>query len=317
MRIMTDRVAIITGGSGFIGRHTLRHLLKRGFKVHIVSRGAGLNEQEAQGIFGPAAKEICFHRIDLHDSDNAAPYIQTLGASHLLHLGWETTHGEFWNSPRNIDWIVTSKLLLQAFIDGGGTRVVAAGTCAEYDWATSDLLLREDTTRLLPHSLFGQTKQAFRKNLVTIAAHHKVSAAWGRIFFLFGPHEDSRRLVPATIRSLLKGERVNASKGDHKRDFLLVDDVAAALVALLDSSVEGDVNIASGKETSVAEILTMLGEITERPDLIQLGAKPTGAHEPQRLIAAVDRLQKELEYNSQSSLREGLEHCVKWWKGRE
>jgi nucleoside-diphosphate-sugar epimerase len=222
----------------------------------------------------------------------------------------------FWNSSENLDWIVSSKLLVNAFIEAGGERIVGAGTCAEYDWGTSDQWLDEKTTPIKPFSLYGQCKYAFRKSLFTVAEHHKVSAAWGRIFFLFGPHEGPKRLVSSAIISLLQGQPFEASTGDQLRDFLHVDDVAKAFVALLDSEVSGDINIASGQESSVAEVLTILGRLTGRPELIRLGAKPKQPTEPPRLVASVRRLREELGITFSHSLETRLAETVEWWRGR-
>jgi nucleoside-diphosphate-sugar epimerase len=311
---MAKRIALVTGGCGFIGRHTLPHLVARGFEVHVVSRQKLSKEQQREVL---AAKEgkVFFHSgIDLHDIDVVKPRIREIRASHLLHLAWDARHGIFWNSTENLDWIVSSKLLTQEFIAQGGSRIVAAGTCAEYDWTSSDKLLDETQSKLQPLSMYGQCKVAFRKTLATLSKHSNVSSAWGRIFFLFGPHEGPKRLVSSAILALLKGEEFPASVGDQLRDFLFVDDVAHGFVTLLDSTVEGDVNIASGQPSSVAEVLTLLGEIAGRPELIRLGAKEKQPHEPARLVAAVERLRREVGYTPSRSLRRGLEESVQWWR---
>ena len=69
------------------------------------------------------------------------------------------------------------------------------------------------------------------------------------IFFLYGPHEPPGRLIPSVIQALLKGEFARCSHGRQIRDFLYVEDVAEAFVALLDSDITGPVNIASGSPT--------------------------------------------------------------------
>lgn len=291
------------------------HLVARGFEVHVLSRQK-LSKDQAKKIAGPKAERTFFHGgIDLHNTDLVTPLVKEIQASHLLHLAWDTRHGVFWNSTENLDWIVSSKLLVKEFIANGGARVVAAGTCAEYDWRSNDAVLDEVRSKLHPLSMYGQCKAAFRKSLSALTEHHKISSAWGRVFFLFGPYEDPRRLVPSAILALLRGEEFLASAGNHLRDFEFVDDVAGGFAALLDSKILGDVNIASGQSSSVAQILTSLGEITGRPELVKLGAKPSQPHEPKQLIASVDRLRREVGYQATRSLRQRLEESVQWWQG--
>lgn len=305
---MSERSVIVTGGRGFVGRQALPKLLARGFSVHVLSRAAQQGDALPKGVTA--------HSIDLHDTDELVPLVRSLRATHLLHLAWDTRHGIFWSSPENLDWIVSSKMLINAFIEGGGSRIVAAGTCAEYDWESGDELLREGVSRLQPATLYGQSKLAARKSLFTLAEHHKVSAAWGRIFFLFGPHEGEQRLVSGATISLLKGEPFPASIGDQVRDFSHVEDVAEGFVALLDSKVEGDVNIASGEPRSVASILESLGQILGRPELIQLGARPKAPNDPPRLVAAVERLRREVGVKFPRSVDERLADTVQWWRSQ-
>jgi nucleoside-diphosphate-sugar epimerase len=311
---MARRSVLVTGGAGFVGRHTITHLISRDFEVHILTHSALSSRQQESLRAGAAKQQVIFHQADLHDTDTVTPVVERIRASHLLHLAWDTRHGLFWNSSENLDWIVSSKLLLNSFIEAGGERVVGAGTCAEYDWGTSDALLDEQTTHIKPLSLYGQCKYAFRKSLFTVAEHHKISAAWGRIFFLFGPHEGPKRLVSSAICSLLQGKPFEASVGDQVRDFLHVEDVALSFVALLDSTVTGDLNIASGRDSSVAEILSILGRVIGAEDLVRLGAKPKQPNEPPRLVASVQRLREELGVVFPSSLEQRLSETVAWWR---
>ena len=70
--------------------------------------------------------------------------------------------------------------------------------------------------------------------------------AWGRIFFVFGPHEQRGRLASSVAESLLRGETAECSLGDQVRDFLFAPELAGAFAALTLSDVEGPVNMASG-----------------------------------------------------------------------
>lgn len=305
---MAERSVVVTGGFGFLGRQVLPKLLARGFSVHVLSRSGPRGDELPRGVAA--------HAIDLHDSDQLVPLVRSLRATHLLHLAWDTRHGIFWSSPENLDWIVSSKILINAFIEAGGSRIVAAGTCAEYDWESGDELLSESSSRLQPVTLYGQSKLAARKSLFTLAQHHKVSAAWGRIFFLFGPHEGEQRLVSGAAIALLNGKPFPASIGDQVRDFSHVEDIAEGFVALLDSNVVGDLNIASGEPRSVASILKALGEIVGRPELIQLGARPKAPNEAPRVVAAVERLKKEVGLRLDCSVQQRLAETVQWWRSQ-
>jgi len=96
----------------------------------------------------------------------------------------------------------------------------------------------------LPSTPYGRAKLELSRAL---AASHRDSA-WGRIFFPFGPHEAPTRLVPSVIRALLKREAADCTHGAQVRDVLYVEDLGHAFATLLDSSLRGPVNVASGEE---------------------------------------------------------------------
>src|SRR5437763_607652 len=136
----------------------------------------------------------------------------------------------------------------------GPTRAVLAGTCAEYDWSYG--FCSEGVTPLAPQTLYGTAKHALRQVAEAFASQAGLSLAWGRIFFVYGPREDERRLVASVARALLAGEEAPTSEGSQLRDFLHVDDVAGAFAALLDAEgVTGAVNIGSGVPVSVRAVV--------------------------------------------------------------
>jgi nucleoside-diphosphate-sugar epimerase len=235
-----------------------------------------------------------------------------LRPTHLLHLAWYAEPGAFWESPENERWLAASLALLDAFTASGGSRAVIAGTCAEYDWS-GDGILSEQHTPLAPRTTYGKAKDA----LHSAAAGLDVALAWGRIFFLYGPHEDERRLVASVTRALLAGMPARTTHGRQVRDFLHVADVGDAFAALLDSAVEGGINVASGEGVAVADIVERLAELVGRPDLLELGALETAAGEPPLLVADVGRLRDEVRWSPSRSLDEGLRDTVEWWRAND
>lgn len=291
---------LLTGGTGFVGRACLQELLARGFEVHALSRKA-----PRDGVGG-----IAWHTLDLFDGAAVVKLVERLRASHLLHLAWDTTHRLYWTSADNLRWVQASLDLFQVFVRHGGRRAVFAGTCAEYDWSHGCCC--ERVTPLSPATLYGSCKHALRLMIEAYAAQHDVSCAWGRLFYLFGPHEQSQRFVPSIIRALLAGKPAACTHGRQLRDFLFVDDAASALAALLDSDLHGPVNIASGEPIALKVLAQRIGEHLGRPDLVQIGRLAAPAGEPRVLLANVSRLATELSWSPRFSLDEGLSKTIDW-----
>jgi nucleoside-diphosphate-sugar epimerase len=286
------RKALVTGAGGFVGRHTLAPLRRAGFEVHAVSRRAR-----------PAEPGVTWHRADLRTRHDLT---KRLGPSHLLHLAWTTEHGKYWQDPANADWLDASRRLLDDFVAAGGRRAVVAGTCAEYDWSAG--LCDEASTPLRCTTPYSQAKHALHEHLQTLP----ISTAWGRLFFAFGPGEPATRLIPSVIRSLHRGVPAETSEGLQERDFIAVEDAGTAFAALLDAPVTGAVNLGSGQAVAVRQLVEDLGRAMGRPELIRLGARP-GSDEPPRVVAAVDRLHREVGFRPRLSREEALRRSIEHW----
>lgn len=295
---------LLTGATGFIGLHCLPALAAAGFDVHAVTSREELPQ---------AAEGVTWHRANLLEGEAVSELLERVRPTHLLHLAWYAAPGKYWTSLENFRWVQASLNLFQAFAATGGRRVVVAGSCAEYEWG-DDAPCSETQTPLRPATLYGACKHSLRLMLDAYAPLAGLSAAWGRIFFLYGPHEYPGRLVASVVCSLLKGEPALCSHGRQVRDFLYVKDVAAAFVALLDSEVEGAVNIAAGRSLALREVVETIADQLERKDLIRLGALPAPQGEPGVLAADNRRLVEEVGWSPAYGLREGLEETIVWWR---
>ncbi len=293
---------LVTGGSGFIGRHCLPLFAANGYEVHAVS----IVPEDPQ-------PHVHWHVMDLLSPPEVQKLITTIQPTHLLHFSWYTVPGKYWTSTENLRWVQASLELLQAFAASGGKRAVMAGTCAEYEWTQS--VYSEETSPLRPATLYGSCKHALQLMLEAFSKQTGVSSAWGRIFFLYGPYEHPGRLVSSVIRSLLKGEPALCSHGNQIRDFLYVEDVASAFTALLESDLNGPVNIGSGKPITIREVVETIGDLVQRKDLIQLGRLPSPPDEPSQLLANIQRLES-TDWRPKYDLKSGLQQTIDWWRAQ-
>lgn len=295
---------LVTGAGGFIGKHAVAGLVEHGFKVDATA-SRSLNDRRT---------DCTWHVVNLLDPTQVKELIAAVRPTHLLHLAWYAVPGKYWTALENFQWVQASLELLRQFQTQGGQRALMAGTCAEYDWSYG--YCSESITPRNPDSPYGVCKHAFQEMLRAYSEISGLSSAWGRIFFLYGPYEYQNRLVPSVIRSLLNEEPAHCSYGNQIRDFLYVQDVADAFVALLDSEIEGPVNIASGQPITIKSVINKIAVKIERPDLVQLGAIPAAAKDPPLLVADVRRLTNEVGWMPQYNLEKGLDHTIGWWKNK-
>ncbi|MBU7008563.1 NAD-dependent epimerase/dehydratase family protein [Phosphitispora fastidiosa] len=295
------RKILVTGASGFIGRHTLRTLVEHEFDVHAVTAGK----------LTPALPGCRWHRVDLLDPVQIKNLLRDVQPAYLLHFAWDVIPGRYWTSINNFSWVQASLGLLQSFQEQGGQRVVMAGTCAEYDWSHG--YCREFITPKLPTTAYGICKHSLQVMLEAYTRETGLSSAWGRIFLNYGPHEYPVRLIPSVILSLLRGEPARCSHGSQIRDFLYVQDAAEAFVALLESNVSGPVNIASGQPVTIKFVINEIARQIGRSGLIEFGAVKPPEHEPEVLFGDIQRLSNEVGWVPKYSLEFGIQHTINWW----
>lgn len=291
---------LLTGPTGFIGRYSINILLSRAFEVHAISREIPNHQQE--GLF--------WYKADLLDIKTVCKLVSEIQPTHMLHFAWYAVPKEYWTSHQNILWVQASLELIHSFVQNGGKRIVMAGSCAEYDWNFG--YCSEEFTPLKPATLYGTCKHSLQVILEMYTRQVKISSAWGRIFFLYGPDEHPSRLVSHVISSLLKNKHAECSAGSQLRDFMYVEDVASAFVSLLDSTVEGPINICSGEPVSIRQMVMNIATKLHRENLVQFDTQLIT--EPPLLIGDNRRLTNELKWKPSLDLTTGIDKTIAWWQ---
>lgn len=283
---------LLTGASGFLGQHVLAALRERRIDTVVVGRRP------------PAASAgTHFIEADLLAVTDFPALVRQARASHLLHLAWYAEHGKYWSSPLNLRWVEATVRLAEAFYEAGGEAVAGAGTCAEYDWASG--YCREETSPLVPASLYGVAKDATRRLLMALAERHQRPCAWGRVFFPYGRGEPATKLVPS-LEQVFRGRQpafgVNLR---NYRDFLHVSDVASAFMTLLDVGAHGVYNVSSGEPVRLREFVAELARLCGGDAQAVLALEPARKNEPPLVVGDCSRL-KALGWQPALSLSDGL-----------
>ena len=297
---MTERI-LVTGAGGFIGAQVVHALEASGADVHLVSSSRTPARPDAN---------LVSHSCDLLDPSARRQLIADVRPSHLVHLAWVTGHGTYWNDPTNADWVAASVDLFRLFEQAGGHRIVAAGTCAEYDWQPPGPYREDSPAR--PATLYGIAKLATGTVGIGLASRSSLSFCWARLFHLYGPGEHGQRLVPALTRQALGGAVPTPQKTDSVIDLMHVADAGRALAALADSGVEGAVNVASGQPVRLGDLALRVAEAsgiaTELPRVRQ--------NDGQSITADITRLQIEAGFGVTVALTDGLVEAREWWRSR-
>lgn len=295
---------VLTGASGYIGQFAIRHLLDKNYIVHAVT---------SKPFNFETIKNLCWYQANLLNAGETNNLIETIRPTHLLHFAWYIEHGKYWNAVDNLDWLQVGLRLARCFAENGGKRMIVSGTCAEYDW-TKPSPFTEYVTPFNPQTLYGAAKSSLSLILERFAEVADFSFASGKIFSPFGGNEEELRLIPSVTRALIKNEPAKISHGNQIRDFMFVEDIAEAFVALLESDVRGAVNVASGEGVKIKDIAAEVADIIGKPELLRIGAISAQANEPSAIVADVTRLREEVGWQKPYDLRKRLEETVNFWR---
>jgi UDP-glucose 4-epimerase len=287
-------VALVTGGVGFIGTHLCQKLAAQGIVVHSASR------REHAGLPG-----LRHWKVDLSDYRTVKALINEVRPDYVFHLASHvqgspdkshilpTFHGN----------LETTVNLLTAVAEMGCRRFVMTGSFMEPAGHAGDMT---------PTSPYAAAKWATSAYVRMFRSLYGVPVTTGRVFMVYGPgQQDPTKLVPYTVRCLLKGEQPSISSGRRLVDWIYVEDVAEGLLRLaMEPGAEGQtMDIGSGSMIATVDLVEticrlanpgirpLVGALADRP------MEPTGA-------ADVARTQKLIGWSPRVGLEEGLRRTI-------
>ena len=282
----TDRVILLTGAAGFVGRQVLRALTERGCRVRIVIRQTTDGARAAPAEMAPTeAIESVVTTADLWSESAAWCADACRGVDTVIHAAWYAEPGLYLQSPKNADCEQGTLRLAQGAAAAGVRRFAGIGTCFEYDTRGGTLSV---TTPLRPHTPYGAAKVAVFRALSEFLPQRNVEFVWCRLFYLYGDGEDPRRLMPVLRHKLGAGEPVDLGSGTQVRDYLDVRDAARLIVEAARGASQGPVNICSGHAVTIRQIAEGIADEYGRRDLLHFGARADNPADPPRIVGVRD-----------------------------
>lgn len=277
---------LVTGATGFVGRHLVAALLARGCEIRAVAR----NAETAQSM--PWINDVEFVSADIHASDlDVAALVEGIDA--LAHLAWPglPNYRALFHFEHNL---MADYRFIKSAVEAGVQQVLVTGTCFEYGMQSGPL---SESTEPQPCNPYGLAKHTLHLFLQNLQQQQPFTLQWARLFYLHGEGQNPNSLLAALDRAIDAGEPTfNMSAGEQLRDFLAIETAAENLAAIVHKrDFNGVINCASGQPVSVRALVEKrLRERCASMDL-NLGHYPYPTHEPLAFWAVVDRLQQLLE----------------------
>ncbi len=290
---------LVTGATGFIGSAFARLALSCGHRV------AGLAiPGEALPEHWPAAGNLSWIRGTLEH----APWeeIRAFEPETCVHTAWITTPGVYLESPHNLWFRDVSVEFLCKTSELGVGHVVSLGTCIEYQINRAPL--SEEKTAVAPTTTYARCKNELRVRLEQAAKDQGFALCWCRVFYPYGPGEHPSRLCGAIIRKLSANQPLLLKTPQSTKDYIYIDDLAAAVLTVVEKRFHGTINIGTGTGVSVKDIAGCLAELMGKRELIQEQNSPEADPLPY-VVADVSRL-RGLGWRPAYDLRQGLKRLI-------
>lgn len=297
---------LVTGANGFVGSQVVRQLVASDVEVAALIR-PGSRRHRLKDV----ADKIQILEADIRHSGAVAAKLARFRPDACIHTAWYAVPGKYLVAPENLDSLRASMGLLEELARAGCEHVVGVGTCFEYLMASVPLT-EESPTK--PTTLYAAAKLAFSLVAGQRLAQLGIGMAWARLFYLYGPFEDFRRLVPAAISALTSGRDFATTSGEQVRDYMHIADVASGLCKLSSERLAGAFNVCSGEAVTIAGLMETLGDLLGRPELIRLGAFPNREWDPMYVCGDNHKLRTQARWSPRYTLREGLADTIEWWK---
>ena len=302
----------ITGAAGFIGANLVRKLIEdETNEIHVlIKKNSDLWRLES------IKNKIIMHEGDLMDYDSIRSIVKDIEPDYIFHLA---TYGAYPRYQTEIDKIVkigyigTVNLIL-ATMDIPYKAFINTGTTSEYGVKNNQM--KEDDLPE-PDLVYGAVKAGISILCQTIAKKYNKNICTFRLFSVYGPFERKGRLFTYLLVNCLKNNPIEVSEGSQVRDFIYVEDVANAYLATMknNDNIKGKIiNIGTGKECKVKEVINKIVSLTYFKSEIKWGEKPLASFESDKWVADVEKAKRILNWSPDFDLEQGIKKDIEWFK---
>ncbi|HWX54081.1 MAG TPA: GDP-mannose 4,6-dehydratase [Verrucomicrobiae bacterium] len=309
---MRGKRVLVTGGSGFIGSHLVNRLLSDGAKVGVLVRYGNLMKNERL--------QRSWNDIEIIEADLRNRGALSLAASFrpevIFHLAAYNHVGQSFLQVEecfDVNAKGTANLL---DICSDVEKFVYMSTSEVYGYQRQVPFVESMTPEpISPYAitkyageLYSRLKQRMRNDGAIVIV---------RPFNTYGPYQSSKAIIPELIINALAGKTIRATKGEQTREFNYVSDIVEGLIraAQVKGSIEGPVNLATGKEVSIRDLITTIVRLSGMATQVELGALPYRPTEIWRMYADASRALEHLQWSPRVTLEQGLRMTIDWFRG--
>jgi nucleoside-diphosphate-sugar epimerase len=310
---------LITGAGGFIGSRVVEQLRSKGHDVYAIFRETSRSLREPDFL----SRFSGVYVGDLKVTGEWCHHIYRVNPDVCIHLAWFTDVDRYVWSRENLDCLQGSINLLEHLSVTRCKRFISAGTCFEYrhELSSSQFIRLTEDAPLEADSLYAASKISLYQLAKSFCVNRGMEFVHPRIFYTYGPGSQWEKFIPVMIRKLMRNQRIELVRPGQVRDYLYVDDLARAFVAIAESPEFSSLEWRQGTcainlggffpiTTSqlVLELKNLIGSTSE------LDWTNHVLSAPEYIVADNSELVRTVQWTPQVPMVEGLSRTVEWVK---
>ncbi len=302
---------LLTGGAGFIGSHITDAYLREGHSVAVI-------DDLTSGSLENLNPQASFFKVDIRSEDVKEIFEKVKPEVVNHHAAFISVRNSFEQPYETCDVNVLGTLnLLELSVKNNVKHFIFASTGGALYGDAEEIPTSEDAP-LKPLSPYALTKVVAEDNIRLFYQRYSLPYTILRYGNVYGPRQDPHGeagVVAIFIGKLLRGECLPVNgDGNQTRDFIYVDDIVRANLAILTSPKMECYNLGTSKETSVNQIIDALGEVTENR-VERIYREPVQGEVRRSALSSKKALQ-DFKWFAETEIREGLRRTYAWFKNR-
>jgi len=298
----------ITGGTGFIGPYVVRELSKKGHHLLLLSE-----KPEAQTRKLNLPKEIKFIKGNLSNINSWKSAVKNFKPNATIHMAWEGIPDySVKMSLKNLKYGLN---LFKELAELECKKIICTGSCWEY--GQNHGKLSEDSP-IRPSNAFSATKNALHWLGREIAKENNMQLIWTRFFYVYGPGQREKSLIPYIIKCVKEGKKPEIKTPSARNDFIYVEDVAKAISMILEKCNQSTIyNIGSGDSTSIKDIIKIVHnesnlQYEPKDKLFKSDNIPFD-----NFWADISKIKKEIGWEPKITIKEGIQKTINYYQNLE
>jgi len=308
---------LVTGGAGFIGSHVASSLLSRGDEVTVLDNFNDFYDPAIKRANAAALKGARIVTGDIRDEALVAKLFAEGRFDAVMHLAaMAGVRPSLLDPLHYADVNVRGTLiLLEELKERPATRFVFASSSSVYG-SNEKVPFREDEDIHHPVSPYAATKRA--GELLAYTHHHLygIPTSCLRFFTVYGPRQRPEMAIHKFVDAVHRGKPIPFfGDGSTRRDYTYIDDIVDGVLRAIDRCKGYEIyNLGESQTTSLSELVRLIGEATGKEPV--LDRQPMQPGDVLVTYADVSKAREQLGYDPRTSVREGLERFVRWYRGR-